>query len=240
MYAAAGSDLQSDRIEPEMFLIQETYVGNISAMVFKNKAYVTATYGANNTTNNRVYVFDFSRSNLAKQQTEAWSPIDGLNACQFTIYGGKLYYLSSTATGFVYQLESSLYSDDGGAINSYLWTKEFSGNPGHENLQKDFRKVKLLVDKPGAYYMNLTYRVDSDKGVGTTVQVDLNPGSTIWNAFNWGAALWGGGTDQQEITIPLGSVTGKRIQFKVSNQNVAGQRFKVHGLNFTYNIKGVR
>jgi hypothetical protein len=240
MYAAAGSDLQSDRIEPDMFLIQESYVGNISAMVFKNKAYITTTYGANNTTNNRVYIFDFSRSNLAKRQTEAWSPIDGLNAAQFTIYGGKLYYISSTATGFVYELETSLYSDDGGAINSYLWTKEFSGNPGHENLQKDFRKVKLLVDKAGAYYMNLSYRVDSDKGVGTTVQVDLNPGSTIWNSFTWGSALWGGGTDQQEITIPLGSVTGKRIQFKFSNQNAVNQRFKVHGLNYTYNIKGTR
>ncbi len=240
MFAAAGSDLQSDRIEPDMFLIQETYVGNISAMVFKNKAYLTVTYGANNTTNNQVYIFDFSKSNLAQKQEASWSPVSGLNAAQFTIYGGKLYYITSTATGFVYQVEASPYTDDGAAINSYFWTKEFSGNPGHENLQKDFRKVKLLVDKAGAYYMNLTYRVDSDKGAGTTIQINLNPGSTIWQAFTWGMSPWGGGSDQQEIVVPLGSVTGKRIQFKFSNQNTINQRFKVHGLNFTYNIKGTR
>lgn len=237
--AAAGSDLQSDKIEPDMFLVQESYVRNISSMVFKNKAYIALTYGDNTTTNNRIYIFDFSRSNI-KQQDASWAPITGLNAAQFTVYSGKLYYISSTATGFVYQLESTLYTDDGSAIDSYFWTKEFSGNKGHENMQKDFRRVKMLVEKAGAYYMNLTYRVDSDTGSGTTVQVSLNPGSTIWNAFTWGATTWGGGTSQEEVSITLGQVTGKRIQFKLSNQNTASQRFKVHGFNFTYNIKGRR
>ncbi len=237
---AAGSDMQSERIEPDIFSVQEAYIGNISSMVFKNKAYISVTYDTNNTTNNRIYIFDFSTSNLSKRQEASWVPVTGLNAAQFAIYGGFLYYISSTATGFVYKLETTTYVDDATAINSYFWTKEFSGNPGHENLYKDFRKVKLLVDKAGAYSMNLTYRVDSDKGVGTTVPIDIDPHTNTWNNFLWGAATWGGGTDQQEITVPLGAVSGKRIQFKFTNQNTASQRFKVHGMNFTYNIKGKR
>ena len=238
--AQAGSDMKSDRIEPDMFQVQESYASNISAMVFKNKAYVTLTYGDNNTQNNRVYLFDFSRTNLSKNQEAAWSPLTGLSAAQFAVYNGRLYYIESTATGFVNQLETTSYNDNGSAINSYFWTKEISGNPGHENLQKDFRRIKLLVEKSGQYYMNMSYRVDSDNSDGTTILVDLSVDADTWGTKNWGAMVWGSGTAQEEISIPLGQVTGKRLQLKFSNQNTAGQKFKVLGLNLTYNIKGRR
>jgi hypothetical protein len=182
-------------------------------------------------------IFPFPTS---REKTLPGRFIPVLNATQFTVYGGNLYYGSSTANGFVYKLENSVYADDSSAINSFFWTKEFSGLKGHENYEKDFRSVELLVDKAGAYNMNVTYRVDSDKGSGTQVQVNLNPGSTIWNAFVWGNANWGGGTNQETIKIPLANARGKRIQFRFDNQNTANQRFKVHGLNFTYSIRGKR
>lgn len=239
--SASGSELKSDRIEADIFSVQEAYVRNISAQTFKNKAYIAVTSGDNQTTNNKCFIFDYSISNLKKQEA-SWAPLDGLNAAQFTVYNQRLYYGNSTATGFVYQLESSstLYSDDGAAINSYYWTKEYSGLKGHENLQKDFRRVKILVDQPGNYYMNVTYRVDSDSGDGTTVQVQLNPGANVWGTLIWGAGTWGSGAAQREAVLTLGQVTGKRIQLRFSNQNTAGQRFKVHGFNLTYNIKGRR
>jgi hypothetical protein len=56
----------------------------------------------------------------------------------------------------------------------------------------------------------------------------------------WGSGTWGSGASQREAVLTLGQVTGKRIQLRFSNQNTAGQRFKVHGLNLTYNIKGRR
>lgn len=236
--SVAGSDRKSERIEPDIFNFNETYLGNVSALVYKNKAYISVTY-TSSTTNNRVYVYDFSRSNLSSKQEAAWSPVTGLAAAQFTIFNGKLYYGSSTATGFVYQLETTTYGDDGTAINSYFWTKEFSGLPGHENLEKDFRQVRLLVEKVGAYYMNVTLRTDSDLGDGTTYLVSLDPHASTWGAFNWGAAVWGGGAAQKEETLRTGA-TGKRLQLRFSNQNTVNQRFKVHGMNFTYNIKGKR
>lgn len=240
--SAAGSELQSDRIEPDIFNIQTTYVGNISAIVHKNKIYITVTYGGSQTANNRVYVLDFSISDL-NRKNPAWSPFLTLNATQFTVYAGDIYYGSSLADGFVQKINNAgtgVYSDNSAAIDSFFWTKEFSGLPGHQNMEKDFRWLNLLVDKAGAYYMNVTYRVDSDKGAGTTVQVNLNPGSSIWGVLVWGVGDWGGGTDQEDVTIPLGTARGKRIQFRFDNQDVVNQRFKVHGMNFTYNIRGQR
>jgi hypothetical protein len=233
-----GSDLLSDKIESDMFNIQEPYVGNVSSIVYKNKAYISVTYGSTNTTNNRVYLFDFSMSNLSKSQRFSWVPFTGLNAAQFAIYGGSLYYGSSSTDGFIYQLETSTYDDNGSAINSYYWTKEFSGKPEHENLPKDFRKVKILADLAGAYYMNLSWKVDSDKGVGQTKQIDLNPGGSLWGTMRWGIDLWGGGKDQYEFEIPLGQTHGKRIQFKFDNQNTANHRFKIHRMTFLYNVRG--
>ncbi len=235
----AGSDRVTDKIEPDMFLVQEGAAPGISSIVFKNKAYLAVPYGNGATSNTRAYVFDFSRSNVSGQEF-SWGPVTGITPAQFTVYSGKLYYLDAAATGFVYQLETTSYNDNGAAINSYFWTKEFSGQPGHENMQKDFRKVKLLVDLSGPYPMTLAWRTDSDSGVGTTQQVSLDPGSALWGTAVWGTSLWGAGKAQQELVIYLGQTTGKRIQFQFSNQNKAGQYFKVHGLNYTYNLKGRR
>lgn len=237
--SAAGSEMQSDRIEPDVFDFPSAVVSNITCFNYKNKIYMAIAKGSGQTTNNYVYVFDFSISDL-NRKNPAWAPFTGLQAAQFTVYNGTLYYGSSNAEGFVYALESSLYTDNNAAIDSYFWTKEFAGLKGHENLEKDFRWVNLLLDKAGGYYMNITYRVDSDKGSGTTVQVNLNPGSTLWGNFQWGMANWGGGTDQENVTVFLGGARGKRIQFKFTNQNAANQRFKVHNLNYTYNIRGQR
>lgn len=236
--SVAGSELLSDKIEPDMFLVQEAYAKNISAMVYKNKAYIAVTYDSLNTTNNRIYLFDFSMSNLSKNQKFSWVPLTGLSPAQFTVYGGYLYYGSSSVDGFVYQLETSTYIDNTTAINSYFWTKEYSGLKGHENLPKDFRKVKILADTAGNYYMNLTWKVDSDKGVGQTKQVYLNPGAALWGTMQWGRDLWGSGKTQSEFEISLGQTQGKRIQFKFDNQNTANQRFKIHRMTFIYNVRG--
>jgi len=235
-----GSMLKSEPIEDQIFEVQRAYLADIYAMVFKNKAYLSVAYGDNQTTNNRLFIYDFSMGRLQKNQSGTWVPFDGITVNQMAVYGGKLYGGSSTANGLVYQLDTSSYVDVSTAIDSYLWTKEFSGLPGHENLSKDFRKVRILVDKPGDYKMNVGIRVDSEStSGGLNYEVDLNPGGSLWGTMLWGTDNWGGGRSQDEIEIALGGVSGKRIQFKFSNQNTASQRFKVHGLNYTYNIRGI-
>lgn len=239
--SAAGSDLKSNRIEPDMLQVPSNMVARISSIVHKNKGYIAVAYGTGATNNNRVYVFDFSINNLSKKQEASWVPWTGLNCEQFTVLNGVLYYITSTATGFVYEMNRpSTYSDDGSAINSYFWTKEFSGQPGHEQFMKDMRYVNLLYEKPGAYSMYLNYKVDSDDGDGNRIAIDLNPGSSLWGTMIWGVDSWGGGRDYDEDRQYLGQLIGKRIQFRFSNQNVAGQKFKVLGLQFGYLLKGRR
>lgn len=239
--SAAGSDMKSDRIEPDVFLMQSSYIDRISSYVFKNKAYISVTYGSNQTSNNRIYVFDFSISNLSKQQEASWAPWTGLTAEQFTEYGGELYYQSSAATGFVYRmLRDGVYSDDGSAIDSYFWTKEYSGNPGDEQNHKDFRFVNLLYEKSGGYYMQLNYKIDSDNGDGNSTLINLDPGTSLWGTMVWGVDNWGGGYENGEERIYLGQLRGKRIQFRFSNRNTLNQKFKVIGLQFAYNRKGRR
>lgn len=237
----AGSEMKSDRIEPDIFEIQSGYLGNISSIVYKNKAYIALTYGDSQTVNNRIYVFDFSISNLNKKQEASWVPWTGLNPAQFTIYGGELYYATSLANGFVYKMNiSGQYNDAGSAIDSYFWTKEFYGNPGDEQYYKDFRYANLLYEKAGGYFMDVTYRTDSDTGSGNTKQIDLDPGGSLWGSMIWGLDNWGGGNDAGEDRLYLGTSAGKRIQYKFSNQNIADQKFKVIGLQFSYNIRGRR
>lgn len=237
---AAGSDLKSDRIEPDMFLVQESQVSEISGIVFQNKGYITLSYGSA-TENNRVYVFDFSISNLSKNQEASWCPWTGIEAAQFTICNSTLYFANSNPdTSIIAQLEDGTYNDNGAAIDSYFWTKEFSGLNGQTNNHKDFREAALFYENSGDYFMNFTYRTNSDKGGGQKVQIDLDPGTESWGSFRWGDNRWGGGYDDTEDTFYLGAARGKRIQFKFDNQNTINQKFKVLGLNFSYNLKGTR
>lgn len=239
--SASGSDMKSDRIEPDVFDLQAANIGRISSSVFQNKAYIAVTYGDGNTTNNRIFVFDFSILNLSKKQEFSWSPWTGLNAEQFTIFNSKLYYISSTANGLVYEMnKAGRYDDDGTAINSYFYTKEYSGNPGDEQYHKDFRYFNLLYEKAGGYYMSLFYRVDSDIGDGNRININLNPGGSLWGSMVWGVSDWGGGAAEGENRLYFGQLRGKRVQFKFTNQNTVGQKFKVIGLQYSYNKKGRR
>lgn len=238
--SAAGSDLQSERIEPDMFLIQEGHLDKIHSIVYKNKAYVSVVYDAGNNTNNQIYVYDFSISNLSKKQKFSWVPWTGLNASHFTVYDGELYYADAAATGRIFQMNTTTYSDNGTAIDSYFWTKEFAGLSGHENVHKDFRFAQIFFEKSGDWFMNFTVRQDSDTGGGDTDQIDLDPGGSLWGSMRWGIDEWGGGQAEGEIRKFISPIRGKRIQFKFSNQNTAGQKFKIVGMNFVYINKGER
>lgn len=238
--ATAGSELVSNKVEPDMLDVSDADMEEISGYVYENKAYFAVPYLTTATENNRIYVFDFSISNLSKKTPYSWAPWTGLYPAQFAEYSGELYFGDGRAVGFVRQLNTGTYNDDGVAINSYYWTKEFGGNPGDFNFHKDFRYANILVDVAGDYLMNVTARTDSDLGSGNTQTIDLDPGGSLWGSMDWGLDTWGGGTSQKEVRVDLGTLSGKRIQYKFDNQNTVNQRFKVHGLNFLSNVKGFR
>lgn len=102
----------------------------------------------------------------------------------------------------------------------------------------------MLYDNAGNYFMNVLFRTDSDKGTGNSIQISLNSGGTNWGAgvggMIWGTSTWGGGVNQTEARVYLGSTRGKRLQFRFDNQNTVNQRFKVHRSQFKYNVRGYR
>lgn len=237
--SVAGSELQSDVIEPDMFDVAGAYIGNISAIDYKNRLYFAVPYG-NTTTNNRIYVYDYSISNLSKRKQGAWVPYTGINPSQFVVFNGLLYCGDSTSTGQVHQLETTSYNDNAVAIDSYWKSKDYSGLKAEEDLFKDFRTLQVVVDKAGQYQMNLYTVIDGEDSDGDLTTLDLSNTGSTWNNFVWGTGIWGSGRFREDKRVFLGQKRGKAISFKFSNQNTANQRFKVHGFRFTYNIKGRR
>jgi hypothetical protein len=55
----------------------------------------------------------------------------------------------------------------------------------------------------------------------------------------WGVDEWSAGYETKELDQPIG-ISGRRLQVRFSNQNTAGQKFKVLGMQLRYNIKGRR
>jgi hypothetical protein len=243
---AQGSELLSRGIQPVIDLFNTSYLTNISAIVFENKAYISFT-NSTDTTNGRILVFDFQPENITKKQKYTWSLWSGLNLAQFCVYGDQLYGAASDTSGYVYRLNQSVYSDGyvsagtpGTAINSYFTTKEFYGLDGHEVWYKDWRFVNMLYELCGAWFMGLTTWVDSDTGAGVVEDINLTPASVLWGGFSWAQGNWEAGRSEFDLKKSLGRFRGKRIKFRFSNKNTIGSKFKVLGLSFKYNLKGLR
>lgn len=235
-----ASLLTSNKIDPLVSNINEQFSERIYAKVFKSKIYISFVYGDANTTNNMMLVYDFSISNLNKKQKFSWVPWDGMNAKHFTIYDGQLYFGSANAVGQVSRMFNGTYSDYGGAIDSYYWTKEFSGFKEDTNYHKDFRFINILFSLLGNYNMTLGYRLDSDVSETLNQDIDLNPGGSLWGSMKWGVDTWGGGRTKDDLKISLAVARGKRIQLKFSNNNTVNQGFKVQYMTLTYNKSGQR
>ena len=231
-------DAKSDRIEPDVLLFQDSYKQNCSAIAFDNKLWFSITYGTGITANNRIYQFDYARRGKARSNG-SWVPFTGIAANAFTVYASKLYFATSAATGFLYQLLDGTFTDNGAAIDSVFETKEFDGGPALRNWEKDFRRAEFSVETLGNWLMRISYRINSDKGAGDGQDIDLNPGGSLWGTALWTIDTWGGGQVRADMKIDLTGV-GQRISVKFTNKNTAGSGFKVIRGNVYYNRRGLR
>ena len=236
---AVGGDLASQNIERQMFDINPLYLENIASFVHKNKCYIACNMGTTSI-NDTVWIFDYSRTNLSKEQKYTWAKWDGMAVSQMAVYDGKLYYGSQAATGFVHEMNTQTFNDNGVAINSYIWTKEYAGADGHETYWKDWRFVNILYELVGGFNMGITTRVDSDASDGVADQISCDPASSLWDTMIWDVDNWEAGKNDADFKKSIGVFYGKRIQFKFSNQNTINQNFRVIGLSLTYNLKGRR
>lgn len=252
---ALGSDLQSTRIEETMKAINEDLSTNIISHVYERKAYISIPLDITSdagvvteaTENNRILVFDFSLGRLDRKQEASWTPWDNCKFSAFTTYRHssrdktQLFGGSSIANGQVKELNvADTYHDDAStAINSYYFTKRFSGRKQDQNLHKDFRYGLILHEISSTDQdLGFTYIVDGQT-TGTTNVISLT-GAATWGEVNWGEFVWSPGRGSQETRSYTAPQYGKRIQFKFDNRNTADYHFKIYGFNFVYNIKGLR
>ena len=236
---AMYGDAKSDRIEPDVKLFQDANKEYTSSIAFDNKLWFSVTYGANNTANNRVYQFDFVRRDSSRK-VGSWVPFTGMSFNDFAVLDGDLYAGTSADDGFVYKLQDGTYTDNGAAIDSFYETKELDGGKAHRHFDKDFRQANFTVETLGDWNMRIHRRIDSEKGSGDAIDVNLDAGGSNWGVASWGSDTWGGGKDREDIKMELGQSQGTRIAFKFTNINTAGSAFKVVRGNVYYNRRGLR
>ena len=227
-------------MENEMFQVPDAYQGNIASITYKNRAYIAGPKGSVQDTNNRIWYFDYSYENLNRVNKFAWAPWSGLNAADFTIYGNELYYATSDDTGFVYKMNQSAANDDGSAIDSYIWTKEYFGFHDDENWVKDWRWLNLYYVLTGSGVLKICVRLDSSGADPTALDTVSLLGAFNWDVSSWGEVNWDQEGSSTEKKIPLGSFRGKRIQFKITNDSVLNTKFSIVGLRLNYNLRGLR
>ena len=235
------ADSKSDKIEPDIRLFARNQLSKIFGIRYENKLWYAVPYGISATSNTRVYVFDYFQRDKSRANG-AWWPLEyPFDPTYFAIYDGSLYCAVSDATGFVYQLEvSNLYSDDGSAIDSYFYTREFEGKRGQEENHKDFRRLNITMGTPGDWNIGVTHILDADSGSGDQQLVNVSPGGSLWGTMVWGVGTWGGGSTRKLFRLELGTAAGTKIQFKFDNQNTAGRAFEILRGTFFYNDRGRR
>lgn len=242
---AIYGETKSEVIEPEVFNFNEAYLDDIAGIIYKNKIWMSVAKGTS-VYNNYIYQYDFLRSGETPYQTGSWVPFTGMNINCFTIYNDTLYGGTALENGIVYELDVEDYYADKvdsateNAIDSYFWSKEFEGDKGEEDFQKDFRYINLIIENSGDWNMNLNWKLDSDAGDGSSEQINLNPGGSLWDDAVLGVDDWGGGNVRKNVRVSFGKSSGKALQIGFDNQNTVNQKFKVIRGNFYYNRKGLR
>jgi len=231
----------SDKIEYDFLNnINNGQSARIASTIYNQRLYV-AYPSLSSAFNDRIFWLDLTRIGT-EGQPGSWAPWSGITANQLFNHNGLLFCGDSTATGKVNQLEiSETYNDNGTAINSYFWTKEIGGEDEGvlEAYVKDIRDLHIWYAQLGRYPMTVRVRIDGDSGVGTAYLVNLytGVGTGIWGTMIWGSGTWG--TDRVDIEkrIPVGRLTGKKVQVGFDNQNTINQGFRVHRVELDFNIR---
>lgn len=241
----------SKKIEPDILAYPGSLWDDVAMVSFKNRIYMGVPASTSSTRIDGVLQFDINRL-VYDQNTDpgSWSPWSGVvGVNDWVVFGNELYGVSSASDGYILKFNNGTYTDaDGSAIDSYWYSKEIGGEPGIESWVKDFRFVVTWLELLGSYNMDLVTRVDGDQGSGTTYQIDITPGGSLWNnaagsivgGLVWNNGNWGPGLTRKEVQTPVGPSLGKRLQIGFSNQNTAGQGFKVHSFKIRMNLRRQR
>lgn len=231
------SDKISYRIQPDIEAMTANSLHKVRGIVWRDRAFITFP-NADATDNNRMFIFDFNRRTFSKN-IGGWFPQSGLSISYFAIHGGKLLGATSgEGIGQVLELDvDALYSDSGAAMDSYFSTKFFMGDKNHSQHYKDWRTLYLYLGLLGAWPIDIYRKIDFESGDGILKQFNMTTNDGVWDTSIWDLATWGPTRTEIDVPIDLGTSMGKRIQFKFTNGNVAGQGFKINKAEIEYQLR---
>ena len=229
------TDSQSNDIEPDVLSFKTSLLSGVAGINWKNKIWY-AVPSTSATKNDVVYKFDYLRAS-GDSKLGAWSKAN-MAISRFCVFDNKLYGGSSAENGFIYELDTG-HNYDGATIDSYYVTSAISGKEEHKDYYKKWRYVYILFETVGVWNMQLSYFNDFDTGSGDAVNVDLDPGGSLWGAAIWGIDKWGGNNQRKKIRVPLKNSTSRYLQLKFST-NAIDKYFKVHELGVAYTLRGRR
>jgi len=238
----------SEKIEPTVFGYPSTLWDDIALAVYNTRIYAAVPASSSSSFLDGIMWFDVNRIG-SKGQPGSWAPWTGdLKVQNLVVHDGTLYGGSSQSDGQVIEFNTGVYTDASGkGIDSYFWTKPLGGEAAIESWVKDFRWLNLWYELVGNWNMAVRYRVDGDVGSGDAIDVDLNPGGSLWGAMVWGVDAWGGERDDYETQLSLGTLLGRRAEFRFDNKydsasptDSATHYFKVHALKLLMNLRAQR
>jgi hypothetical protein len=164
----------------------------------RSQYWLSFTYTAGGTTNDRTLVMDWSRPYQDKWGATQypWFIYSIASNCFAEIYtGGRSYLYHGGYTGKMYK-DNTGTNDDGSAFNNNYKSKAFS--MGDNSLEKKFSKLLLSYDNKGSHNLNISLVCDQNSATQKLITQSMLGGvgyQTLWDIGKWDEDYWASETD---------------------------------------------
>lgn len=156
----------------------------------KNQFWLSFTYTAGATKNDRTLVMDYSRpyNDAFGKLQYPWFIFSIAANCFGEIFtGGKKYLYHGGYTGKMYQNDRGT-NDDGSAFTATYQSKPF--DMGDENLEKKYAKLFLDYDNLGSQNLNITVTIDRNDNTRKSITQAMGNSSVLWGVAQWDVDSW--------------------------------------------------
>jgi hypothetical protein len=230
-------DSQSFDIEPDILTLNNSALPKAAAINFQNKIFIAVPSGSTQTTNNKIYIYDYMIATQPDHTKGSWFPISAPTVNCMVNHAGMLVAGSSANDGQVYQLLTGL-DNAGSPIDSYYYTPEITGDEKHRDSTKVWRFIDITYANTAAI-LNVTYINDAKNEAGQSDTINMAGTATYWGTSVWGAGTWNSGANRSTTRLVLRASVSKKIQFKFE-VFATDAHFKIHDITLRYTIKGAR
>lgn len=191
--------------------------------------YMVSASSSGNSTNNRIYVFDFIHN--------AWTRFTAMNANTISTFensNGQAILMFGDYSGFANQWnvnDTSTYNDPGTTAIDAYWVSGWQ--PFKESgLHKNLRTVRIWANQEGTT-RTLDAQVRKDfQGTGSDNSVSLAGSGAVWDSAIYDVDVYG------DLTVTIGriepnlGVESDVFQLRLDNGARTSERFRVRKLQF--------